>query len=335
MGGNKKHSGYKSYDYLEPGIDYKEFEYRDPLENLWIYPLDKNEEDRVNTIIEKNILIDLHAHPNPGPKNLVEELDWHREGRKPMAYHALSLSYLDGFIDWLGPVIKTSKRGWKWDELIHSLGMALCDIMHQDFIIPCTKVKDIETAQETGKIAWIPGIESATHIENEVDRIDVLYGLGIRGIGICYSESNLLGSGLKELRDAGLTDFGYDAVKRMNKVGMLIDVSHSSDLTALDTIELSKDPILVSHAGARALTRTTRMFPDEVLIALSEKEGVIAIEAAPYTTATEKNPHHNLESFMEHIEYCIDLCGIDYVGVGPDSYYFTLDQHKGLKNVRE
>jgi membrane dipeptidase len=322
MGGNKKHSGYKSYDYLEPGVDFKVFKYRDPLENLWIYPLKEAEEDRVKTIIENNILIDLHAHPNPGPENLAEELDWHREGRKPIAYHALSLSYLDGFIDWLGPVIKTSKRGWKWDELIHSLGMAFCDIMHQEFVIPCYKAKDIETAYETGRVAWIPAIESATHIENEVDRIDVLYGLGIRSMGICYSESNLLGSGLKELRDAGLTDFGYDSVVRMNKVGMLIDVSHASDLTALDTIELSKDPILISHAGARALTPTTRMFPDEVLEALGEKEGVMAIEAAPFTTATKKNPHHNLESFMEHIEYCIEVCGIDHVGVGPDSYYF-------------
>ena len=322
MGKNKQYSGYISYDYLEPGTDYKVFEYRDPLENLWLYPLSQIEEERVQDIIEKNIMIDLHAHPNPGPKDLTQELDWHREGRKPIAFKALQKSGLDGFIDWLGPVIKTSKRGWKWNELIHSLGIAMCDIAHQDFVIQCRKVSDIEIAFKTGKIAWIPAIESATHIENEVDRIDVLYGLGIRSIGICYSESNLLGSGLKELRDAGLTDFGHDAVVRMNKVGMLIDVSHASDLTALDTIELSKYPILISHAGAKELTPTTRMFPDEVLKALADNEGVIGIEAAPFTTATKKNPYHNLESFMEHIEYYIDLCGIDYVGVGPDSYYF-------------
>ena len=141
-------------------------------------------------------------------------------------------------------------------------------------------------------------------------------------MGICFSESNQLGTGLAEMRDAGLTDFGYDCVARMNKVGILIDVSHSSDLTAMDTIELSKDPILASHVGTRTLTPTSRMFPDDVLVALAERGGVLGIEAPPNSTVTEKNPIHGLESFMEHVEYCIDLMGVEYVGVGSDSYYF-------------
>lgn len=98
----------------------------------------------------------------------------------------------------------------------------------------------------------------------------------------------MLGSGLKELRDGGLTDFGYDAVVRMNKIGMLIDVSHVSEQTALDTIETSKKPIIISHKGARKLMPTARMFPDDVLQILAEKQGVIGIEAAPGTTATKK-----------------------------------------------
>ena len=319
MGSDKKYQGYKSFQYLQPGVDYKVFEFRDPLENMWLYPLSQEEEDRVADIVEKNILIDLHAHPNPGPKNIVEENDWIAEGRKFLAYDALSKSHLDGFIDWLGPVKRTSKRGWKWEELIHSLGIGLCDVKHQDFVIQCETADDIVRAHKEGKVAWIPGIESATHIENEVDRLEVLYGLGIRGVGICYSESNMLGSGLGELRDAGLTDLGYDAVVRMNKIGMLIDVSHTSDLTAADTIELSKDPVLVSHAGSRTLTPTSRMLPDEVLKALAEKEGVIAIEAAPFTTATKKNPVHSLESIIDHIEHCNKVCGVDKFCVCTDS----------------
>ncbi len=170
-------------------------------------------------------------------------------------------------------------------------------------------------------------LESASCIENEVDRIDVLYGLGVRSMGICYSESNMLGSGLKERGDGGLTDFGYDCVVRMNKLGMLIDVSHTSDQTALDTIELSKKPIIISHSGARALTPTSRMFPDEVLQALGERGGVIGVEAAPNLTATKKHPLHSIDSYMEHIEYCIDLIGIDHVGCGPDTMY---GDHVGL-----
>ena len=194
-------------------------------------------------------------------------------------------------------------------------------------MIHCKRAEDIVYAHKNGKVAWVAVLESASCIENEVDRLDILYGLGVRSIGINYSESNMLGSGLKEHMDGGLIDFGYDALVRMNKLGFLVDVSHTSDLTALETIELSKDPIIVSHAGVRALTPTTRMFPDEVIQTLGENDGLMAIEAAPNLTKTEKHPLHGIDSYMEHIEYCIDLIGINHVGCGPDTNY---GDHVGL-----
>ena len=105
-------------------------------------------------------------------------------------------------------------------------------------------------------------------------------------LGITYSESNALGSGLKEKRDGGLTAFGRKAVARMNKVGMLIDCSHAGDQTTLDTIETSRKPIVLTHIGARALWPSNRLAPDEVLKACADKGGVIGIEAAPHTTIT-------------------------------------------------
>ena len=164
-------------------------------------------------------------------------------------------------------------------------------------------------------------------IENELDRLDLLYGFGLRSIGITYSESNALGSGLKEVRDGGLTQFGKRAVERMNKVGLLIDVSHCGDQTALDTIEHSKKPIIVSHIGAKALWNTNRMAPDDVFKACADKGGVIGIEAAPHTTLTPNNRTHNLDAVMEHFEYVKDLVGIDHVTLGPDTLY---GDHVGL-----
>jgi len=167
-------------------------------------------------------------------------------------------------------------------------------------------------------------------IEHEVDRIDLLYGFGVRALGITYSESNALGNGLKERRDGGLTAFGRKAVERMNKVGMLIDCSHCGDQTTLDTIEWSEKPILLSHIGARALWESNRLAPDEVLVACAEKGGVIGIEAAPHTTLTKNHRSHSLESFMEHFEYVKALVGIDHVGFGPDSLY---GDHVGLHHA--
>jgi membrane dipeptidase len=252
-----------------------------------------------------------------------------KEGRNFLAYEALAMSGLDCVFDNMmnGSCFIYTKHGWDWNGSIHDLGLRLCDIAHQDFLIHCKRAEDIENAYKEGKVAWVAVLESASCIENEVDRLDVLYGLGVRSIGINYSESNMLGSGLKEHLDGGLTDFGYDALVRMNKLGFLVDVSHTGDKTALETIELSKDPIIISHAGARTLTPTTRMFPDEVIQELGEKKGLMAIEAAPNLTRTEKHPLHSIESYMEHIEYCIDLIGIDHVGCGPDTSY---GDHVGL-----
>ena len=331
LGRNKKYDGYEAYQYLEPGRDYKEFKLREAVIHEWWEPveLSKTEEERFEEIMEKSIVMDLHAHPDISAKNPYEIREMDKEGRNFIAYKALSDSGLDCVFDNMmdGSSFVNTKHGWDWNSTIHDLGMRLCDIAHQDMVIHCKRAEDIEYARVNGKVAWVAVLESASCIENEVDRLDVLYGLGVRSIGVNYSESNMLGSGLKEHRDGGLTDFGYDALVRMNKLGFLVDVSHTSDKTALETIELSKDPIIVSHAGARALTPTTRMFPDEVIQAIGENDGVMGIEAAPNLTVTKKHPLHGIDSFMEHIEYCIDLIGVDHVGCGPDTNY---GDHVGL-----
>ena len=331
MGRGKKYSGYKAYDYLAPGADYKAFKFRDPTPKDWSYlvPLSKAEEERVEEFIEKNIIIDLHEHPVLCTQDPRQSLELNREGRDFLAYEALSRSGLDCVFDNMmdGSATTTSKHGWKWTDTVHDLGQRLCDIAHQDFIIHCKSVRDIHYAFETGRIAWVAAQESSTCIENEVDRIDILYGLGIRQMGLVYSESNTLGTGLDEMRDGGLTDFGYDCVMRMNKLGMLIDVSHVSDQTARDAIESSKKPIIISHAGSKTVHPIKRMVPDDVLQSLAEIDGIIGIEAAPGYTATKDNPVPSIDTYMAHLEYCVELIGIDHVGCGPDTMY---GDHVGL-----
>ncbi len=331
LGRNKQYDGYKPYQYLEPGRDYKEFKLRKAIISEWWepVPLSKSEEERFTELMTKSVVMDLHAHPDISTENPYDIRECDKEGKNFIAYEALAMSGLDCVFDNMmdGSSFINTKHGWDWNSTIHDIGMRLCDIAHQDMLIHCKRADDIDYARKHGKVAWVAVLESASCIENEVDRLDILYGLGVRSIGVNYSESNMLGSGLKEHLDGGLTDFGYDALVRMNKLGFIVDVSHTSDQTALETIELSKDPIIISHAGARALTPTTRMFPDEVIQALGEKDGVMGIEAAPNLTVTEKHPLHSIDSYMEHIEYCIDLIGIDHVGCGPDTNY---GDHVGL-----
>ena len=330
----KRYAGYRSFQYLEAGKDYSPFDLAREVDRVdpFLVPLNAEEEARVTRLTEETVLVSLHEHLGLFPADISQTPAMVREGRQATAFEGLSHAHWDAVFDNLLDGICTmhSKGGWKWEEILQDLGIRLCDLAHQDFLFQALRVEDIHRAHREGKLAWIASMEGAAMIENELDRIEVLYGFGVRLLGIAYSEANALGSGLKEPRDGGLTVFGRKAVERMNKVGMLIDCSHCGDQTTLDTIEVSEKPIVLSHIGARALWDSNRLAPDEVLVACAEKGGVIGIEAAPHTTLTYNHRTHDLEAFMEHFEYVKGLVGIDHVGFGPDTLF---GDHVGLHNT--
>src|SRR5579875_476893 len=322
MGLGKKYDGYKSFQYLK--ADIREFKLVKEIDrvNSTKIKLTKTEEERVDQILSKNIVISIHDHPSVFPEDIELVHEYIRYGREVMGYEGLSVSGLDAVFDGLGDGTNTilSKYPWKWESVVYEIGMRLSDIAHQDFVIRGERVEDIERAHREGTMP----------IENELDRVDILYGLGVRCMGLVYSESNALGAGLREKNDGGLTNFGYQVVERMNKIGMAVDLAHVGDKTSLDAIEASKVPVFITHAGARALWNTSRMKPDKVLQALADKKGVIGIEAAPHTTLTEKHKKHSIESVMEHFQYIEKLIGIDYVSFGPDTLF---GDHVGLHHL--
>ncbi len=280
------------------------------------------DEERVERLLETSLVISLHDHPIRLPVRMEEVHSLRRHGRDFLAYGALARSGLDVVFDGManGEATITSRMAWKWDDILYDLGMRLADLHHQSRVVPALTVSDVTDTRTSGRVALVFTEEAATPIENELDRLDLLYGFGVRVIGITYVETNTLGSGQWEVRDGGLTHFGRAAVRRMNQLGMAIDVSHSGDRTSLETIEASEAPIFITHAGARAVWPTARMKPDEVLRALKETGGVIGIEAAPHSTQVPGKPH-TIESVMAHFEYCVNLMGIDHVAFGPDTLF--------------
>jgi membrane dipeptidase len=331
MGLHERYPGYESFSYLEAGRDYRPFQLADQLDRVPAspVPLTPGQAARVSSLVERCLFVSMHEHAGVFPARIEETPEYARHGRMATAYRGLAASWWDCVFDNLmdGICMIHSSVGWQWDDVLHDLGMRLCDIAHQDFVVPCRKVEDVRRAHDDGRVAWVPTMEGAAMIENDLDRIDLLYGFGLRSIGITYSESNALGSGLKEEHDGGLTRFGRRAVERMNRVGLLIDCSHCGDQTTLDTVACSEKPIVLSHIGARALWESRRLAPDPVLEAVAAKGGVIGIEAAPHTTLTKNHRRHDLEAFMEHFEYVRALVGIEHVGFGPDTVY---GDHVGL-----
>lgn len=331
----ERYTGYTAYDYLEKGVDYRAFEYSKQLGRVPEYAgldLSTEQAERSKRLLENETVISLHEHVQVFPEDMTQLRDHIRTGREPTGYEGLSRSGLTAVFDngMDGTCCISSDAGWKYQDVLHDLGVRMADIAHQDFVIKGETLKDIQYAKETGRVAHIFALEAATPIENEVDRLDVLYGFGVRQMGIAYSEANYLGSGLKERGDGGLTYFGERAVARMNKLGIAIDISHSGDRTCVDVIKASTKPVFITHAGARGLWPTNRMKTDETIIECAKRGGVIGIEAAPHTTLSPDHPRHSLESVMDHFKYCVDLVGIEHVSFGPDTLY---GDHVGLHHA--
>lgn len=329
------YTGYTAYDYLKAGVDYHTFEYAEQVNRVPEYEglgLSEAEKQRTTHLLSTETVISLHDHVQVFPKNMNEVKESIRFGREPTAYQGLSRSGLTAVFDngMDGTCCISSEAGWKYQDVLFDLGVRMADLAHQDFVIKGETLADIQYAKDNGKIAHVFALEAATMIENEVDRLDVLYGFGVRQMGIAYSEANMLGSGLKERGDGGLTYFGERAVARMNKLGIAIDISHSGDRTCVDTIKASTKPVFITHAGARGLWPTNRMKSDETIIECAKRGGVIGIEAAPHTTLSPNHPLHSLDSVMDHFTYCVDLVGIEHVSFGPDTLF---GDHVGLHDA--
>lgn len=320
-----EYDGYNAYSYLEPGTDYVDFELAAQVGRVPAYDLALDEEQaaRVQRLRAENVVLSLHEHAIVLPEDPEQIKPYNRTGRQRTAYEGLAHSGLTAVIDnfMAGASCVTSQHGWKWDDMIYALGFRLADLAKQDFVTLATSIDDIITAKRDGRVALIAGFECSTMIENELDRIDMLYGFGVRQLGIAYSQSNMLGGGLSEPADGGLTHFGRRAVDRMNRLGMLIDISHCGDRTGLETIERSAVPVMITHAGARSVWPIDRMKNDETIIACAERGGLIGLEAAPHTTLSHAHPEHSIDSVMDHFAYCVDLVGIDHVSFGPDTLF--------------
>ncbi len=329
----KSYDGYRSYSYLEAGDDYQAIPLAKEVGRVpsTAVELSGAEDKRARAILDREQIVSMHDHTSIFPEDMGRCLEQRRTGRDATGYAGLAASdtdvFFENFMD--GTATITSNKGWKWDDVLFDLGMRFSDIEHQGMVYIATTYLDLEPAKAQDRVAFVPWLEAATAIENEIDRVDVLYGFGIRGMGITYSEANALGSGLREKNDSGLSDVGRVVVKRMNKLGMTIDIAHCGDRTGLEVIAASEKPIMITHAGARAVWPSRRMKDDATLKALAAKGGVIGIEAAPHTTQAP-GQRHSLDAVMTHVAYCVDLIGVDHVGLGPDTLF---GDHVGLHHA--
>jgi membrane dipeptidase len=195
------------------------------------------------------------------------------------------------------------------------------------------KAEDLDRAKREGKCAVIMGVQNSEHFR-KVEDVKAFYEIGQRCSQLTYNSQNLLGSGSTERVDGGVTDFGAAIIEAMNKVGMLVDVSHCGDRTTLDAIAISPKPIAITHSNCRALVNHPRVKTDEAIKALGAKGGVMGITGVRMFVS-EKEPT-TIANVVDHIDHAVKLIGVDHVGIGSDADLngyddMPADQYKMLK----
>ncbi len=188
---------------------------------------------------------------------------------------------------------------------------------HPDDLAIATTAGDVREAKSNGKIAIILGFQDTKPFGADLSLLRVFYRMGVRCMQLVYNGRNLLGDGCCENTDCGLSYAGREVLEEMNRLGILVDLSHCGDVTTLEAIEHSKDPVAFTHANSRTLAISPRNKTDEQLLALVQKGGVVGVTSHPaFVNPKSNNP--TLDDLLNHIAHMTDLIGVEHVGLGMD-----------------
>jgi membrane dipeptidase len=228
-----------------------------------------------------------------------EHLEHMRDGGVTAANVTITLQH--GFQETVELIAEFDRKLTEWDDLIR----------------PVRTVADIHAAKREQRVGIMYGLQNTSSIENDLRLLEPLRSLGLRVIQLAYMTGNLVGDGCLEPRNAGLTVFGRSVVAELNRLGVLVDLSHCGQRTTLEAIEASERPVAFTHACARALCGHSRNKSDEEIQALAAKGGVMGI--TPLAPFIADDPQAaDLEGYLDQIEHVAGLVGIDHVGLGMD-----------------
>ncbi len=185
-----------------------------------------------------------------------------------------------------------------------------------DLIFKGTHGDDIRRAQAEGRTAIFFGLQNCSPMEDDIGLVEVLHTLGVRFMQLTYNNQSLLATGCYEAEDGGLTRMGRQVVREMNRVGLVVDMSHSGERSTLEAIEHSTRPIAITHANPKAWHPGLRNKSDAVLKALAASGGMLGLSLYPHHL--KGGPACTLESFCEMVARTADLMGLDHIGIGSD-----------------
>ncbi|OPJ55299.1 dipeptidase [Alkalithermobacter paradoxus] len=223
------------------------------------------------------------------------------------------------FVVWTEP-----KYNYSRERTLKILESGMNEInLCSDYIKHIKSYNDFEIANKEGKLAIMLGIEGMAFINYDVDYINTLYDLGVRHIGLTWNEENELATGVRGNKHRGLTKLGIKAIDTIEKLGIVLDVSHLNERSFWDVCEHSKKPFIASHSNVYSLCDNPRNLKDDQIKAIKNVNGVIGVNAWPHFV-DKKSP--SVEKMADHIDYIVNLIGVDYVGLGFDFCEFISNE---------
>ena len=199
------------------------------------------------------------------------------------------------------------QRTREWNKLFNE---------NSDLIFLGKSFKDIEKANSEKKTAIFFGFQNCSPIEDDITLIEKVYEHGCRFMQLTYNNQSLLATGCYEKNDSGVTNFGREAIKEMNRVGIVIDMSHSAEKSTFDAIEISEKPIAITHANPSFWFKAIRNKSNDLLKTLGSSGGMLGLSLYPHHLKDGSNC--TLENFCEMVAKTAEVMGVKNIGIGSD-----------------
>ena len=199
------------------------------------------------------------------------------------------------------------QRVQEWDRFFEE---------NSDLIFLGKTFEDITKAQSDNKTAIFFGFQNCSPIEDDINLIEKVHEHGCRFMQLTYNNQSLLATGCYEKNDSGVTNFGREAIKEMNRVGIVVDMSHSAEKSTLDAIEISEKPIAITHANPSFWHQALRNKSDFLLKKLSESGGILGLSL--YSHHLKDGTNCKLENFCEMVAKTAEIMDVKNIGIGSD-----------------
>ncbi len=187
---------------------------------------------------------------------------------------------------------------------------------HAGLIIPGRTADDVHAARRSGRTAIFFGLQNCSPIEDDIGLVEICHTLGVRFMQLSYNNQSLLASGCYEPSDAGISRMGRGVIKEMNRVGLVVDMSHSAERSTLEAIEIAERPIAITHANPHRWHPVVRNKSDTVLKALAESGGMLGFSLYPHHLAA--GSQCSLHDFCTMVARTVETMGLTHVGIGSD-----------------